>query len=253
MKKLLILSLAILCSTSMKLSWKDIQNAAGLNWGNSFQSSSGSWSGSNYSHSQGKDFSLVQHSSAINGKGAYDLLAIYLKQLIVLLSNTDNEIRVVRLEVDCTGENYKVLIRIMDCHGNKTYIGMMVHVCGAEVKIQKFFQSGEVEDIIKAFCFIDSTLYNYPDGNIGGSCSNSILDILSEFCSIYNGNGVNWGGSSSTFSQNSGGLTPLGGGSSWGGGNQLSSVNGDGIKLHIKIPGSQNPTGKTILLGSKRP
>ena len=135
----------------------------------------------------GTDYSLVKHTSSINGKGAHDLLAIYLKQLIVLLSNTDNEIRVVRLEVDCTGENYKVLIRVKDCYGNKVYIGMMVHVCNGEIKINKFFQSDCAEDIIKAFCFLDSTLYNYPDGNIGGVCSNSILEMLSQFCSAIGG------------------------------------------------------------------
>jgi len=227
----------------MKLSWNDIQKAAGVN----FTSNSNTWSTSPV----GSGYTLVQNTSSINGKGAYDLLAIYLKQLIILLSNTDNEIRVVRLEVDCTGENYKILIRIKDCYGNKVYIGMQIHVCGSEIKITKFFQSDDVNDIIKAFCFLDSTLYNYPDGNIGGSCSNSILEMLSEFCSAVGGgssSGNSWGGN--------GGLVPLNGGlgssSSWGS-NGSSGITSDGIKLNIKIPGSQNPSGKTTLLGASRP
>ena len=249
----IILSLFFLSTFSLKMSWKDIQKIAGQSWGNNFQSNSGSWTSSNgswnsSSHGSGQ-YSLVQNSSSINGKGAFDLLGIYLKQLIIQLSNTDNEIRVVRLEVDCTGENYKILIRIMDCHGNKTYIGMMVHVCGDEIKIIKFFQSPDPEDIIKAFCFLDSTLYNYPDGNIGNNCSNSILSILGEFCSIVNGNGSSNGFSWSSGGSSSGTLVPLNGGGSSNGWGQ----SGQGIKVHVKIPGSQNPTGKAILLGMKRP
>ena len=226
----------------MKLSWNDLQKAAGL----SFSNTSSTWSSS----SNGSDYTLVQNSSSIKGKGAYDLLAIYLKSLIILLSNTDNEIRVVRLEVDCTGMYYKVLIRIKDCHGNKVYIGMMVDTCNGELKITKFFQSNDVQDIIKAFCFLDSTLYNYPDGDIGGSCSNSILDMLSEFCSAVGGgssNGHSYG--------NNGGLQPLNGsGSAWNSlGSSFGGASSDGIKLNIKVPGSHNPTGKTILLGVKRP
>ena len=247
---LLTFTLLILSTSALKMSWKDIQKMAGQNWGNQFQMNSGSWTSSNGSwNSSSSQYTLVQNSSSINGKGAYDLLGIYLKQLIVLLSNTDNEIRVVRLEVDCTGENYKILIRIMDCHGNKTYIGMLVHVCGSEIKVIKFFQSPDPADIITALCFLDSTLYNYPDGNIGNNCSNSILSIIGEFCSIYNGNGngngFSWGSSSSS----SGELVPLNGGGSWNG----NGANGEGIKVHIKIPGSQNPTGKAILLGSSKP
>ena len=257
---LLTLSLLVLATSALKMSWKDIQKIAGHSWGNNFQMNSGSWtssSGSWNASSGSSQYSLVQHSSSINGKGAYDLLGIYLKQLIVLLSNTDNEIRVVRLEVDCTGENYKVLIRIMDCHGNKTYIGMLVHVCGAEIKVIKFFQSPEPADIIGALCFLDATLYNYPDGNIGNSCSNSILSIIGEFCSIYNGgngngNGFSWGASGAS-SVSLGGLQPLNGGGHWGGNGNGGGANGQGIKLHIKIPGSQNPTGKAILLGSSKP
>ena len=235
----------------MKLSWKDLQKAAG--WGSSSNTFS-SWSsgGGSSNSGSGSGYTLVQNSASINGKGAQDLLAIYLKQLIILLSNTDNEIRVVRLEVDCTGENYKILIRIMDCNGNKVYIGMMVHVCNGDISITKFFQSNDAQDIITAFGFLDGTLYNYPDGNIGNSCSNSILDMLSEFCSAIGGSGngnVGWSGSS-----NNGGLAPLDGGSSgnsWGG--SSSSSDNQGIKLHIKIPGANNPTGKTILLWSPRP
>lgn len=244
-----ILSLLILSTCSMKLSWKDLQKAAG--WGSSSNTFS-SWSSGGSSGSgsgSGSGYTLVQNSASINGKGAQDLLAIYLKQLIILLSNTDNEIRVVRLEVDCTGENYKVLIRIMDCNGNKIYIGMLVHVCNGEISIVKFFQSNDAQDIINAFGFLDGTLYNYPDGNIGNSCSNSILDMLSEFCSAIGGGSSSQGWS--VGSSNNGGLAPLNGGNSWGG--NSSSASGEGIKLHIKIPGAQNPTGKTILLGSPRP
>ena len=237
-----MLSILVLSTSAMKLSWNDLQKAAGFN----FSNTKSTWSHS----SGGSDYSLVKHTSSINGKGAYDLLAIYLKSLIILLSNTDNEIRVVRLEVDCTGMYYKVLIRIKDCHGNKVYIGMLVDVCDGEIKIKKFFQSNEVEDIIKAFCFLDSNLYNYPDGDIGGSCSNSILDMLSEFCSAVGGssNGHSFGSSND-------GLQLLNdSGSSWSSlGSSVNGFSSDGIKLNIKVPGSKNPTGKTILLGVKKP
>jgi hypothetical protein len=260
-KQLIILCVLFMGSLSLKMSWNDIKKIAGQSWGNNFQTNTGSWNGSSgswNSSSNNGGYTLVQTSSQINGKGAYDLLGLYLKQLIILLSNTDNEIRVVRLEVDSTGENYKVLIRIMDCHGNKTYIGMLVHVCGDEIKIIKFFQSPDPEDIIKALCFLDSTLYNYPDGNIGNNCSNSILSILGEFCSILGGtynqnNGFNLIGGS-----NNGGLVPLGtgfNGGNFGGGsfNGGSSIGSDGIKVNIKIPGSSTPNGKPILLGMKKP
>ena len=244
-KQILVVLVLALSASGMKLSWNDIRRAAGIN----FVSNSSTWSGGS---GMGSNYSLVKHSSMINGNGAHDLLAIYLKQLIVLLSNTDNEIRVVRLEVDSTAENYKVLIRIKDCHGNKVYIGMLVYVCNGEIKINKFFQSDSVDDIIKAFCFLDGTLYNYPDGNIGNQCSNSILAMLSNFCSAIGGGGANWSNQSNWNSN--GGLAPLNGNSTWlnssGSGNGIGS---DGVKLHIKIPGAQNPTGKTILLGASKP
>ena len=267
----LILTLFVLSTSSIRLSWNDIQNAAG--WGSGYTQST-TWA-DNSNNSSTSDYTLVQNSASINGSGAQDLLAMYLKQLIILLSNIDNEMRVVRLEVDCTGENYKVLIRIMDPNGNKIYIGMMVHACGNELQIMKFFQSNNVSDIINSFGFIDGTLYNYPDGNIGNNCSNSILDMLGDFCSAIGGSGFNNGNNSSNGnsqhilqplddsfngsggSGGSGGSFNNSGGSFNGSGGSFNgstmTTDSHGIKLNIKIPGSENPTGKTILLGSSRP
>lgn len=213
-------------------------------------------------------FELVTSSAMIGGYGGGQILALYIKQLALFLTNSDNEVLIVRVEKACGKDEYKILIRLKDCNGVTFYIGMWIDICDGHLEIKKFFQSNVSQDIIDAFGFLDCDLYQYPDGDQSNECKNSVLDILKEFCSAIGGNGgSNNGGSHNGGSNNGGNLKKLNGhGNGNGGcvGDNCSNGNGNGngggvhtgittdssgIKIKLKIPGHMNPTGKTLLLG----
>jgi hypothetical protein len=259
----LLFSTLLLSISCIKISWSELSGGTGAGTGGGYGNGGGMGGGNGHGGGMGggngSGFSLVTDSSTINGYSAGQILAFYVKQLALQLTNPDNEIRLVRLEKDCYN-NYKLLIRIKDCHGNYSYIALLVSYQGGELVIKKFLQTNDLNDIWAVFNFLDCNLYDY--GNTGNDCGGSVVDILKELCNSLNSNGGNNNGGNGNGlsilpgggnSQNcingncSGGSN--GGGSSSGSGNTMTATS-EGLELKINVPGHLNPTGKPILLGS---
>ena len=181
---LIMLFTMLAASNCIKISWSELNGGHSMGGGGGISMGGGggiSMGGGGGLSMGGSDWVLITDSSSVNGYGVGQILALYVKQLTLQLTNSQNEIRLVRLEKDCYN-NYKLLIRIKDCYGNYSYIGMYVSIVNGEVVIKKFLQTDDLNDIWVVFKFIDCNLYDYGNFNGSDSCENSIIVILRELC-----------------------------------------------------------------------
>lgn len=220
----LILLLA-LSTLSIKLNLKDIVKNSGWNNSNS-NSSNNSWNNSNSNtsswnnnsnngHSNGNgdvdfghhNFSLLTSVGELGGFSSAEVLAGYVKQLVLMLTSSDSQVLVVRLERQKNNGNYyKIIYRIRQANGDCIYIGIVFHACNGQLKIVKFFQSDDLEEIINCLQFCENKLFKYPDGDLSNQCGNSILSILRGFCDAIGGGG---NGGNNNNNNNGGGLEEL--------------------------------------------
>ena len=169
--------------SSIKISWSELNSmSSGNNYTGGNNVPITTLPGNMGSNNMSNQWTLITDSSMVGGQSVSVVVATYIKQLAMSLMNNQNEIRVVRIEKDCTGKYYKILIRVKDCNGNVYFIGMLVYICNGEIKFKKYLQTDCLGQIMKVFKFIDNNLYNYPDGDQGQMCGNSIISILKEIC-----------------------------------------------------------------------